>query len=66
MKTMTEEDFQDACDNDEGYCTTCEEFTRDMVEPDAEEYNCPQCEENTVCGAEQALICGLIEFRAQP
>jgi hypothetical protein len=61
-KTMTEDDFRDMCDEDQGYCTTCEDFTRDGVEPDAEEYECEQCGELSVMGAEQALIMGLIEF----
>lgn len=44
-----------------GWCTECNEFTRDMTEPDAEGYKCPVCDGMTVMGAENALISGLIE-----
>ena len=40
----------------EGWCTECEEWTRDCTEPDAEGYDCPVCEENTVIGAEMYLM----------
>jgi hypothetical protein len=59
---MTEQDYLDAVSDNVGYCTTCKEFTRDCTEPDAMEYDCPECEMNTVMGAEQALISGVIEF----
>jgi hypothetical protein len=45
-----------------GFCTECCAFTTDTVEPDAEDYSCDDCENNTVVGAEQALIMGLIEL----
>ena len=59
---VLEEDYIDATENYRGWCTGCEEFTRDCTEPDAEGYDCPQCDENTVIGAEDALISGLIEI----
>jgi hypothetical protein len=62
LKTMSEDDFQDACNEDQGFCTVCREFTRDCCEPDAECYACEECGEDTVFGAEQALIMGLIEI----
>ena len=43
------------CHSDEGYCTNCDEFTNSGVEPDAEEYECISCGENTVMGAENAI-----------
>jgi len=58
----TEEEYLDAVDLYYGWCTKCNEFTRDSTEPDAEEYDCPVCRHNTVYGAEQALILGLIYF----
>ncbi len=45
-----------------GYCTACDEITRDCTEPDAEEYNCPACEQNTVMGIENAVITEKIEI----
>jgi Zn finger protein HypA/HybF involved in hydrogenase expression len=59
---ITESDYLDAVYNYTGWCTSCKEFTRDSTEPDAEGYNCPECEQNTVVGAENALIAGLIVF----
>lgn len=45
-----------------GWCTTCSGFTRECTEPDAQDYDCPVCGENTVVGAEDALVMGLITF----
>lgn len=56
MKKVPMEEYQEACDSYTGWCTTCEQFTRECTEPDAEGYDCPVCKENTVMGAEQALI----------
>lgn len=61
--TITEARYREACNGYEGWCKSCGKFTRDCgVEPDAENYNCPLCEENKVMGAEQALICGEIDI----
>ena len=62
MARVRMEDYQNATDLYEGWCAHCEEFTRSCTEPDAEGYDCPNCEKNTVVGAENALIMGLIEF----
>ena len=53
--------YRDACDDYMGWCTVCTDFTRDATEPDAEGYDCPQCGNYTVMGAEQALLTGEIE-----
>ena len=52
--------FQDMCDSLYGYCTTCGDFTRDSTESDAQDYDCPQCGENTVMGADNAMLEGLL------
>jgi len=44
-----------------GWCTLCEDFTRETTEPDAEDYKCPDCEGLTVVGAELALLSGVID-----
>lgn len=62
MLTLSEEDFVEMCDSYMGYCKTCKEFTRDSTEPDAENYDCPVCENLTVVGAEDALVMGLIDI----
>jgi len=59
---VAESDYLDATDSYTGWCTNCKEFTRDCTEPDAEGYGCPECEQNTVIGAENALIAGLISL----
>lgn len=53
---ITEAEYQDARDNYEGFCTVCNAFTRLETEPDADEYDCPECEGLTVVGAENALV----------
>lgn len=59
---MSEQEYLEATESNSGYCTTCKEFTSDFAEPDAEGYTCDVCGNNTVCGAEQALILGHITF----
>lgn len=59
---MTEADFMDMRESYQGFCTACQKFTRDSTEGDARGYDCPVCEQNTVIGAEEALIDGEIEF----
>ena len=61
-KRITEEQYRDASENYQGYCTVCRKFTRDCTEPDAEGYDCPECEGDTCMGAEQALLVGEITF----
>ena len=59
---ISQEMFEEAVSGDCGWCTNCLSFTRDETEPDAIGYDCPCCEENTVMGAEQALLTGEIIF----
>ncbi len=42
-----------------GFCIKCG-AERDSCEPDAREYECYECEEHTVYGAEELLIMGLV------
>ncbi len=53
------EDYNDAIDQNIGWCTVCDDFTMEAVEPDATNYFCEMCEENSVMGAENALLEGL-------
>lgn len=60
--TISEDDFQEAQECYLGWCSICKEFSRECCEPDAREYDCPTCGNNTVYGAEEALMMGLISF----
>ena len=62
MSSISEERYHEACDSYEGYCTECKDFTRETTEPDAEGYDCPKCDGDTVMGAEQAMITGEVEI----
>lgn len=55
--------YKRACENYRGFCTVCKKFTRYMTEPDAENYDCPKCQGNTVMGAEQALLTFTIDIK---
>lgn len=60
---MTEEEYMEHCDSDDGYCTTCKEVTRfGSTEPDARRYPCDKCGKNTCYGIEEALMSGYIEI----
>lgn len=55
------EEYYDARDWNQGYCTVCQEITNDGgVEPDAEDYECHVCGNHTVMGVENAFISGHI------
>ena len=45
-----------------GFCTVCQDWTRDCTEPDAREYDCPVCGDNAVYGAEEAVMDELVEL----
>lgn len=51
-----EQTYHEALDRYLGWCSNCEEWTRDATEPDAEGYDCPECEANTVMGADLWLM----------
>ena len=56
-------DFRVAVEENQGYCTACNDITADYgIEPDAEGYHCSDCRKNTVCGVEQALILGYLNL----
>ena len=63
MKTLHEAEVRQADRDSQGWCLTCEEFTRDCTEPDAEDYDCPKCGENQVVGAQQAVLLGAVDIK---
>lgn len=58
---ITMNEYINHCNDYDGFCLACEEFTCGGVEPDAEGYLCEMCGENKVMGTEDALISGHIE-----
>lgn len=63
MIAIPYEDYAEASESNQGWCTFCKSFTNDFAEPDAQNYTCDVCGNPTVFGAEQALLTGLITFR---
>lgn len=53
-------EYEDAANDYIGWCRTCNYFTRPCTEPDADNYDCPECGEDTVMGAEQAMLEGVV------
>lgn len=58
---LTLEIIEEARENSLGYCTRCQEWTGECVEPDIYEGSCPVCEQDTLYGAEELVIMGLVE-----
>jgi hypothetical protein len=60
---MSPDEYHDHCNNDDGFCKTCDAVTRfGSTEPDAREYPCEVCGERSVYGMEEAMLMGLIEM----
>lgn len=56
---LPKREVQQHIDDNAGYCTVCDAITTDGgVEPDADGYECEQCENDTVKGVEQAVADG--------
>ena len=52
---MTFDEVREHMKEYDGWCTECKDVTQyGGVEPDAREYKCPDCGNNTVYGMEQA------------
>lgn len=60
--TITEDRFIEATEGYEGWCIVCQDFTTDSCEPDACCRKCDNCGQETVYGAEEALMQGNITF----
>jgi hypothetical protein len=47
----------------DGYCTHCDAITRSgRTEPDAENYECPNCEKKSCLGMDYALMGDYLQF----
>lgn len=59
---MTIEEYQEHSEDSFGYCTTCKCMIEcDFIEPDAHHYLCPECNQKTLMGLEEALIEGFVQ-----
>ena len=58
-QTFTLEQIEEASDNMVGFCTACG-TERECCEPDARNYQCDECGENEVFGAEELVMMGLV------
>lgn len=61
MNKFTEQEYHEHCDDYNGICMNCHAIRYGDTEPDAENYPCEDCEQDTVFGFEQALIMEIIE-----
>lgn len=59
MLDMTEVMEAAMRDDGTGFCLACG-FEQSCCEPDAENYECEDCGENKVYGAEQAILVGAV------
>lgn len=59
-KTFQLEEIQEAMEEYIGFCIECG-AERDCCEPDARSYECEDCGRNTVYGAEELLVMGLVQ-----
>jgi len=59
---MTETEFLDHVEENDGICVACGEIQTGGVEPDASGYICEACGRHRVRGFELALMAGDIEF----
>jgi len=58
-QTFALELIQEAMEDYTGFCIECG-AERDSCEPDAREYECEECGQNSVYGAEELLVMGLV------
>lgn len=56
MAEFDESDYRVARADHLGWCAACEDWARDCTEPDAEHYDCPECGQNDVIGADLYLL----------
>lgn len=64
-KTITEDQFMEHCDSNDGLCLACGEWKFGDCEPDAEGYKCDDCGAMQVIGAENAMVMGLVLFGSE-
>jgi len=58
---LAQEEYQELQDSNGGFCIKCGSETYG-IEPDAHEYECEECGEKGVYGAEELMMMGLINI----
>lgn len=56
------DDYDAHCNDNDGICLACGEWTCGGVEPDASNYKCEMCDSTSVMGCEEALMQGYLDF----
>ena len=59
---VTEEEFLEHVDENDGVCSHCGEWSFGGCEPDARNYLCESCGKQKVFGAEEALMIGVVDI----
>ncbi len=59
---LSEEEYRDRNESGLGMCSLCGADRDGYTEPDVDSYPCDECGENAVCGIEQLLLMGQVEF----
>jgi len=62
LPTLSEVMSEAESDSFSGWCFNCGDWTHDNCEPDARNYECPECERKTVFAAEEILISQLFIY----
>lgn len=62
MIKLTDEEYQSHCNDYDGVCLNCHEWSYGGCEPDARKYPCESCGKKAVYGAEEALMMGVLVF----
>ena len=60
---MREADYREESEEGGGRCLNCRAVADQYCEPDAREYRCDVCGQNTVMGLEEMLVQELLEIR---
>ena len=59
MQSFTMEQIEEGIEAMVGFCVSCG-AERECCEPDAREYECEECGQNSVYGAEELVVMGLV------
>lgn len=64
MFNLTKDEYLAMRENYAGFCTACGAESYG-IEPDARNYVCDECDNNSVFGIEELLLMGQVEFIAE-